>query len=220
MTVDSVEFHSSVDGSNNLSPLAFQLAHINSSLQTGTRSLLDKAVTSATPLNMKIIDSSTLLKLGEVPFDSFRRLLTIYVAEPNSSEAILITKGAVTEVLERCTSSGTIVIEDDLSNSANLLPKLTKVSPLDAATLAEIEKTADTLNEDGLRLIAVACRTVTGYRAESFDVEKEDERDLTFVGFIAFLDPPKEDAAAAVQKLTKLHVDVSSAFRFPSLLYR
>lgn len=205
LTVDAVEYHSSVSGKTEPSSLPFDLAFINSTLQTGTRSLLDKAVTTALPINSKIVDTSTLIKLGEVPFDSFRRLLTIYVAEPGSMEAILITKGAVAEVLERCTSSATL---DDNVCRSGVLPRLSNVTTLDAATLAEIEQTADTLNEDGLRLIAVACRTVQHYRAESFDIEKEDERDLTFVGFIAFLDPPKPDALAAVQKLKELRVDV------------
>lgn len=208
LTCDEVRFHSSVDAYNNASAYAFQLALINSTLQTGSRSLLDRAVIDAAP--GKLIDVSALLKLGEVPFDSFRRLLTVYTSEPGMKQGVLVSKGAVDEVLACCTSlvSGSSDEEHELS-PASLIRTTLPTSPLDAQALLRIQRTADLLNEEGYRLIAVAYRIVDGYRSYSFDVEPMDERDLTFVGFVAFLDPPKEDAGDAIKNLTDLKVAVS-----------
>jgi Mg2+-importing ATPase len=199
LTIDRVELHSSVSPDGLPSTLPIDLAFLNSSLQTGTRSLLDAAITKER--DTACIEAA--LKFGEVPFDSSRRLLSIYAAQDAEVEdAYIITKGAVEEVLERCT------FYINPTSSVDALSPI-ETLPLNKAALKSFLATADKLNTDGLRLVAVAQRRVPEYRtATYYEFDRTEERDLVFVGFLAFLDPPKEDAADAIRELASLGIPV------------
>ncbi|KAG6377002.1 Mg-transporting ATPase [Boletus reticuloceps] len=172
LTADLVRVGKSVNIKGELSDLPIKLSFINSLLQTGSRSPIDRA----------ILD---------------------YVGE-EEKEALFITKGAVEEVLERCVSA---LMYEGLSRPiGNIEFDSSSSTTLTEAGRLEILNSAKRLNEDGLRLIAVAARKafIKGHAS----ISTEDEEDLVFVGFVALLDPLKPDAAEAIQKLGSLHVQV------------
>lgn len=221
LTIDLVRVSGSTTGSGDESNLPLQLAYLNSALQTGTRSPLDGAIVNFTRKKFEqsveegnnhsidIVKLEDYDKIAEVPFDSTRRLLSVLVARSGTMEkGLLITKGAVEEVLERCTK-----LYDHPSSSplAPLPPpfddfKPSKSTPLTVDDRSKILQTAERLNEEGLRLIAVACKSSVAMAGITMTME--DEMDLVFVGFLGFLDPLKPDAANAINRLSKLGVQV------------
>ncbi len=128
------------------------------------------------------------VKIDEIPFDFQRRRMSVIVAEDDGRH-LLICKGAVEEVFSRCTSA---------ERSAGRTP----VGP---DHLGELQAVVRELNEDGFRVIAVACKEVP-VGQPSYSVA--DESELVLIGYIAFLDPPKESAPAALKALTDSGVAV------------
>jgi Mg2+-importing ATPase len=120
-------------------------------------------------------------KVAEVPFDFDRRLLSIVV---RSTEMFMITKGAAEEVLSKCTHV-----------------RLNDMSVLDRERYNQLERLCTTLNQEGSRVLAVATKQIDKVTANM-------ENNLTFEGFLAFLDPPKEDAGQAILDLKKYGVAV------------
>ena len=220
LTIDLVQVSGSTTGSGEESNLPLQLAYLNSALQTGTRSPLDGAIVDFTRKKFEqsveggddqgidIVKLENYDKIAEVPFDSTRRLLSVLVARTGAMEkGLLITKGAVEEVLERCTKLY------DHPSSSPLAPsppfedfEPSKSTPLTVDDRSKILETAERLNEDGLRLIAVACKSSVAMAGITMTME--DEMDLVFIGFLGFLDPLKPDAADAINRLAKLGVQV------------
>jgi Mg2+-importing ATPase len=157
----------------------FRHAYFNSHFQTGLKNLLDRAV-----LAYRRLPLDEVAKVDEIPFDFSRRLMSVVVdiACSDGKRRRLVTKGAPPEVLARCSRfalDGAILPVEEL-----LLPELRR----------EIEK----LNRSGYRVLAVAYKDVEAER-ESFS--REDERDLVLLGYVAFLDPPKETSAQAIAAL-------------------
>jgi P-type Mg2+ transporter len=150
----------------------------NAALETGLASPLDDAIlTAAAP------DLSTVRKLAEIPFDFIRKRVSVVVdAEGRTS---LITKGAFHHVLEICTRS----------NAGGLL---------DAAGKARLEERYQAWSAQGIRVLAVASRTLERQQTYS----RELEQDLTFVGFLTFFDRPKEDVADIIRSLAALGVSI------------
>ncbi|KIK46770.1 hypothetical protein CY34DRAFT_800114 [Suillus luteus UH-Slu-Lm8-n1] len=214
LTADHVRISMSTTGAGGLSQLPIELAYINSSLQTGSRSPIDHAIVDF--VNESEQDTFTYIprdgwvKQGEVPFDSSRRLLSVLVSRPggDGSEGLLITKGAVEEVLDVCVS--TYNHHPSPSSEASK-PLGLDVSPsmtsfLTASERQKILETAQRLNEEGLRLVAVACREQL--IKPFMTISCSDESELTFIGFIGLLDPLKPDAAQAIKDLAALNVQV------------
>lgn len=192
LTVDRVELSSSLDGTGAPSDLPKRLAYVNASLQTGSRTLLDQAIIAQDKLDIPV------RKLGEIPFDSSRRLLSIMVE--HEGKAYLITKGAVDEVLLRCTAWTT--------SSGDLFDATTQ--EITSVAVQSIRDTEAALNAEGQRLIAVAYKAC-GSDALDEELDFEEEHGLVFAGFLSFLDPPKPDATDAVQNLIDLGINVSRA---------
>lgn len=214
LTADLVRISMSTTGTGDLSQLPIKLAYINSSLQTGSRSPIDHAIVDFVNESgqdiFKGIPGDGWVKQGEVPFDSSRRLLSVLVSRPggDGSEGLLITKGAVEEVLERCVSAYNHQPSPSSDTSEplglDLSPSMTLI--LTADERRKILDTAQRLNEEGLRLVAVACREQL---IKSFmTISSSDESELTFIGFIGLLDPLKPDAAQAIKDLAALNVQV------------
>lgn len=212
LTIDSVSVSTSVTDNGEDSELPIKLAYINSFLQTGTRSPIDRAIVEHTHANEKGPvaggdHQDSWLKHGEVPFDSTRRLLSVLVSRPSTDgEGLLITKGAVEEVLERCIS---VYRQQQQSFSPSLSDfklERTTYRTLTHDDRRNILDTSKRLNEQGLRLVAVACKCTT---VKPFmTISTADEEDLIFIGFVSFLDPLKPDAADAIKELSKLNVQV------------
>ncbi|MEO8257308.1 MAG: magnesium-translocating P-type ATPase [Acidobacteriota bacterium] len=155
-----------------------RVAARNAALETGLPSPLDDAI-----LRDGAPDLTAVRKLAEIPFDFVRKRVSVVVeAEGHTS---LITKGAFRHVLEICTRS-----------AEGLL--------LDAAGRARLEARYQAWSEQGIRVLAVASRTIAPQPTYGRDLERE----LSFAGFLTFLDRPKEDAAEAIRSLAALGVSI------------
>jgi Mg2+-importing ATPase len=161
----------------------FRLAYLNSLFESGIKSPLDEAI-----LAFRTLDVAAWEKIDEVPFDFERRRVSVLVA--NGPERLLVVKGAPEDVLRQATHY-------EAAAGA--------VQPLDAATRRELDGLFQKLGADGLRVLAIASRTMG---AEHVSAVLGDESELVFAGFAVFLDPPKASALAAIQSLTEAGVAV------------
>ena len=150
----------------------------NAALETGLASPLDDAILAAGAPEL-----SAVRKLAEIPFDFIRKRVSIVVNA--DGQVSLITKGAFHHVLEICTRSADGAL-------------------LDAAGRARLEERYDAWSVQGIRVLALASRTVEAQPSYGRDLE----RDLTFRGFLTFFDRPKADAAGAIGNLAALGVSV------------
>ena len=163
-------------------------AFLNSYHQTGLRNLMDEAIVDhAYETNMLPLWQD-YRKVDEIPFDFIRRRMSVVVAD-KAGKTQIITKGAVEEMLSICSYA---------EYKGN-------VEPLTSALSEEILATVRRYNEAGLRVIAVAHKT-NPMVAGAFSVA--DESDMVLIGYLAFLDPPKDSAEAAVAALKEYGVAV------------
>ena len=165
-----------------------ELAYLNSYHQSGLKSLLDVAVLAHGDLQDSLQVDRTFSKIDEIPFDFLRRRLSVVVEEANHHHE-LICKGAVEEVLAVC-------------QQLRLGDQTLALGPEQRQQVLQLNQR---LNNDGLRVIAVAYKEVP-LRQGRYGVA--DESDLTLVGLIAFLDPPKDSAAAALRQLAQQRIEV------------
>ncbi len=163
-------------------------AYLNSYYQTGLKNLLDVAVLEHIEVHRDLEVIKNYRKVDEVPFDFQRRRMSVIVNEPDGHN-LLICKGAVDEIVSAC--SRVRHGETDEALSADLLARVREV-------------TAE-LNEEGLRVVAVAAREFPSAQ-QVYSVA--DESEMTLIGYIAFLDPPKDSTAPALKALKEHGVDV------------
>lgn len=163
-------------------------AFLNSYFQTGLKGNIDEAVIKrGLEHNMSEI-SSQYIKVDEIPFDFSRRRLSVVVQDKNNKKQ-LITKGAVEEILNICT----------------MVDYRGTVSPLTKEIKENITKITKQLNRDGLRVVAV-CQKNDITNVSDFDVK--DEKNMVLLGFIGFLDPPKESAKESILKMNSAGIRV------------
>jgi Mg2+-importing ATPase len=161
-------------------------AYLISHFQTGLRNVLDRAILD----HREVLDSATIAayrKVDEIPFDFKRRLMSVIVETPEKSHRLL-TKGAPEEVFPRCTK---FELEDE-------------VLPMDPILIEDLKEEYERLSTNGFRVLAVAYKEPEVKTAYS----KEDECELVLIGYVAFLDPPKDSAAPAIAALQKHGVAV------------
>ncbi|MDH2533472.1 magnesium-translocating P-type ATPase [Acinetobacter baumannii] len=180
LTQDKIFLSQHIDVQGGKSDFVLMQAFLNSYYQTGLKNLLDVAVLEAVDDQIKI-QKLRYKKLDEVPFDFDRRRMSVVVQTPQQ-KARMITKGAVEEMLKVC----------------RYVEVNGKVEPLTKQREVAIEALTQRYNRDGLRVVAVAYREFKNHQ-ENYSVV--DENDLILIGYITFLDPPKESAKEAVQSL-------------------
>jgi P-type Mg2+ transporter len=188
LTQDKVILEKYVDPEGSPSDHVLKYAYLNSFYQTGLKNLLDRAVLEHVEMNRSLNIFSDYRKIDEIPFDFSRRRMSVVVEEKNSRH-VLICKGALEEVLA-------------VSSRAEIDGKVTD---LDDGFRRVIKKVAHLINEDGLRVIAVGYKEMPNTHV---DYNVRDEFGLILLGFIAFLDPPKETAAQAIRALNQYGVQV------------
>ena len=162
-------------------------AFLNSYFQTGLKGNIDEAVIKRGIENNLGELSQSYKKIDEIPFDFSRRRLSVIVSDGTKKQ--LITKGAVEEILNICT----------------MVDYKGTVSPITKEIKEHIKKISKSLNEDGLRVVAV-CQKNDIANIEHFDVS--DEKNMILLGFIGFLDPPKESAKESIEKLNRAGIRV------------
>ena len=168
--------------------LVLEYAYLNSHYQTGLKNLLDVAVLEHAELQREMALASAYRKVDEIPFDFHRRRMSVVVSEREDHHE-LICKGAVEEIVSVCTHAR--------HNG--------QVVPFSAELLEKIYGTTASLNAEGLRVVAVAAKELPPTK-EVYGVA--DECDLVLIGYIAFLDPPKESTAPALKALKQHGVNV------------
>lgn len=160
--------------------------YLISHFQTGLKNLLDRAILESVDFHQQaLVDRYT--KLDEIPFDFTRRMMSVLVRDPDG-KIILLTKGAPEEVFHQCS-------QFELDGI---------LSPMDPNLIVGLKQEYESLSNEGFRVLAVATKELSGKQR----CAKEDERELTLRGYVAFLDPPKGSARSAIEALHRQGVAV------------
>src|SRR5699024_9583841 len=154
----------------------------------GLKNLLDIAILKHAEVRRELEPARNFHKVDEIPFDFTRRRMSVIVAE-HDKHHLLICKGAVEEILTVCTQ----------------VRHGQAVEPLASDLLARIRQVTADLNEDGLRVVAVATKELAPNQ-DTYGIA--DEHALTLIGYVAFLDPPTESTAPALKALANHGVTV------------
>ena len=187
LTEDKIvlEKYLNVNGEEDFNILKY--AFLNAYLQAGLKSNIDEAVVA----KAKTVGIENSLKkykkIDEIPFDFSRRCLSVAVEIDNKDE--LITKGAVEEILNICTTFEYKGQTEKLTNEK----------------IENMRKICKDLNEEGFRVVAICKKIITNNKK---DFNSSDEKDMTLLGFIGFLDPPKESAKEAIEGLNNAGIRV------------
>ena len=158
-------------------------AFLNSYFQTGLKNLMDVAIINRAEKEELSFLKEAYVREDEIPFDFSRRRMSVVLRDRNGKRQ-LITKGAVEEILSICSF---IEIDGEVKDITDELK-------------ANAKKLAEDNNLEGIRVIAVAQKNNV-HGVDVFGVE--DESDMVLIGFVGFLDPPKESAATAINALRK-----------------
>ena len=180
LTLDKIvlQRYINVEGKEDISILEY--AFLNSYYSTGMKNLVDKAVITY-GIEHKVKEQvEGYEKIDEIPFDYTRKKVSVVVKHDNHYR--IITKGALEEVLKSCTK---VKINGDHKS-------LTK------EMIENINKNAQDLAKQGMQVIALASKRE--YRGKDI-FNSDDEKDMTFIGFVAFLDPPKKEVKETIKKL-------------------
>ena len=164
--------------------------YLNSYHHTGLKNLLDEAILNHEELEERLKANEKYRKIDEIPFDFVRRRMSV-VIEDETGLNTLICKGALDEVMSQC-------------SRVEISGEVASMSPEHDAKSRQM---AGVLNGEGFRVIALAYKEMPGAKDEPVYSVK-DESDLILLGFLAFLDPPKETALEALKRLHALSVDV------------
>ncbi len=186
LTIDRVILELYVDVFKNENEEVLRDAYLISHFQTGLKNVLDRAVLKHAELHGEL-GIQQFKKLDELPFDFSRRMMSVVVEGPDG-ECQLITKGAPEAVFDRCTH-----FESER-----------EIYDMEPILVGDLREQVNSLNEDGLRVLAVATKKVEKRASYS----RADECDLVLTGYIAFLDPPKDTAAKAITALRQHGVTI------------
>ena len=183
-----LEKHLDVHGKE--SERVLEYGYMNSYFQTGLKNLMDEAILDYGHLEEDLKVKTDYHKIDEIPFDFQRRRMSVIVQD-SKNQHILICKGAVEEIMR-------------LSTRVEVESQVLDVTPEhDAHRKLLVQE----LNAQGFRVVAVAYKVMPGNNEEPH-YEVQDESDMTLLGFLAFLDPPKDTAMEALKRLKTLNVDV------------
>lgn len=172
--------HLDTEGHDNDKVLLF--SYINSYFHTGLKNTLDEAIIAFQPE-----DTGKYQKIDEIPFDFIRRRTSVVVS--GESGHLLITKGAPEETLAICTS----------------VERNGVVTPLTDADREQILGLYKKQSRDGFRTLAVCYRTLT---KDQNRYTASDEQEMTILGLVTFIDPPKESAKESVELLSASGIEL------------
>ena len=174
-----------VDGEEDESILEY--AYLNSYFATGLKNIVDRAIISYGNENNLEPILEKYKKIDEIPFDYERKRMSVVVEEKDKTNYRMFTKGALEEIISICTK----------------VKYKGKIVELDDKIIKRVEKVVKDLEEDGMQVIALASKRE--YPGVGI-FNKEDEKNMVFVGLVAFLDPPKDDVKEMLTNLSNIGV--------------
>jgi Mg2+-importing ATPase len=179
LTDGVVHIKSSLDVKGNESDDVFFYAYLNAIYETGFLNPIDQAIRS-----YKILDVSNYKKLDEIPYDFSRKRLTVLVSKDN--EGIIITKGALSNVLSIC-------------SHAKFQAEIVEIETVREQILQKFTE----LSQQGFRVLGVSYKNVT-----ATVLEKEDDTNMIFLGFLVLFDPPKAGIIETINQLKDLGISL------------
>lgn len=182
LTKDKIELVKCLDCNGNESEKVFEFGYLSSFYHTGVQSPLDDAIKNHQKLKIDEYE-----KIDEIPYDFLRKRSSMVVRV--AGKRLLITKGAPEEIIKICNSCMSKEGVNEIVNQKN-----------------KIEKQFEDLSQDGFRVLGLCYKEVPDDEIKIY--EKEVEANMTFVGFMAFLDPPKQSVKNTLIELGKLGVEV------------
>ena len=188
LTQNKIALIKNVNIYGDTSSKVLDFAYLNSAYQTGFKNLLDDAVLIHVNLENHMKLKNEFTKIDEMPFDFMRKRLSVVVKD-KTGQKYLICKGAVEEVAS-------------ISTHYELNEELHKI---DSHSIEALKKLNEEFSNDAFRVIAVAYKKLIH---DHEDYSYKDEKDLIFLGFMTFFDPPKESAISALYELKQLGVNV------------
>ena len=186
LTMDKIVLQKYIDvtGKEDLSILEY--AYLNSYYGTGMKNLVDRAIVSYGDEHDIKNKIESYVKVDEIPFDYTRKRMSVVVEQKNGSHR-MITKGALEEIIKICTK---VKVDN-------------KIQEITEEMKNQIQENAKKMAQQGMQVIVLASKRE--YRGKNiFDVS--DESNMVFVGFVAFLDPPKKEVKETIQKLKEYGV--------------
>ena len=180
ITEGAINVEDIVDYSGKTNDYVKKLAFWNAALESGYSNPIDEAL-KAMPLTDKTLPKKT----NEIPYDFIRKRLSIAV--DTGTEQLLISKGAFPQIINICQS---------------VLGENNNITPIEQS-IANINQQYEAFGVNGLRVIAVAYKTISNN-----NITKEDEVQMVFAGFILLQDPVKSGIIDTIEKLKKLHVSL------------
>jgi Mg2+-importing ATPase len=181
LTEGIVKVDSALDVNGVASDKVFLFAYLNAFYETGFKNPIDEAIISS-----RKIDVKEYVKKDEIPYDFLRKRLTIVVQQ--GDEHFMVTKGALTNILEVCSSvetkEGTIV---DIKSMRK-----------------QIDKNFEDFSTNGFRTLGIAYKKLS----TKSEIKKEEEKEMIFIGFLTLFDPPKSKIADTISGLMKLGISL------------
>ena len=189
LTEGVVKVHAALDADGNACDAVLLYAQLNATFESGFPNPIDEAFR-----RLPCPDLATYVKVDEVPYDFIRKRLSVVVerpaAPPDAHRHTMITKGALRNVLDVCVDA-----------EARADPGTVRTVPI-AAVRGALQERFEAYSEQGFRVLGVAIRDVTGDPV----INKDDEQQMTFMGFLLLEDPPKAGALEAIAELKRLGV--------------
>jgi Mg2+-importing ATPase len=181
LTEGTVQVESALDVNGEANDKVFLFAYLNAFYETGFTNPIDQAI-----LNYRKIDLSDYRKLDEIPYDFLRKRLSIAVIQGNTH--LMLTKGALDNILEVCSTVET--------NNGNII---------DLASMKDkIQKHFEEFSNNGFRTLGIAYKNMPVSKL----INKSDEKDMTFLGFLTLFDPPKANIIDTIIRLKNLGVSL------------
>ncbi len=181
LTQGNVKVESTLDLNGASSDKVLLFAYLNACYETGFTNPIDEAIRS-----FFTMDLSEYQKRDEIPYDFLRKRLTVAVS--HGAEHWMVTKGALTNILEVCSSAET--------NDGTIIEI--------ASARDQIQKLFTDLSSQGYRVLGIAYKNMPS----DGPINKNDEIDMTFLGFLTLFDPPKPNIAETIAGLKKLGVSL------------
>ena len=187
LTEDNIVLEKYLDAYGNENIKVLNYVFLNSYFQTGLKGSIDEAILKRAEKECITGVKDKYVKINEIPFDFVRRCLSVIISSEDGLE--IITKGAIEEILNMCTN---------VEYNGNKIAITSKIRD----NIINISKS---LNKNGMRVIGVCSKKLD---TSETNISIQDESNMTFLGFIGFLDPPKESAKQAIKRLNNARIRV------------